>query len=263
MGVRAARFINQLPIRGRSRFVSWLLRHFSYFHEQRVTLGSRTVYADFRQAMCFGLAVRSIEDEEQALIRKYVRPDDVVFDIGGNVGLHTGLFADLVREVHVFEPQPRPAVLLRKSFEFAGNVTVHELALSNFNGEVELFVPSDDSMASLGKCEGAHLIHCPTARLDSLALPQPAFIKCDVEGAELLVFRGAEKILDRKDAPVLLFEQSSEAMAALCYRPDDMIAFLSGLAAKYTITELGRRNGDKFCVNVLAVPASRAQEHEV
>ena len=131
-----ARFINQLPIRGRSRFVSWLLRHFSYFHEQRVTLGNRTVYADFRQAMCFGLAVRSLEDEEQAIIRKYVRPDDVAFDIGGNVGLHTGLLADLARAVHVFEPQPRPAALLRKSFVSAGNVTVHELALSNFNGEV-------------------------------------------------------------------------------------------------------------------------------
>lgn len=263
IGVRVARFINQLPIRGRSRFVTWLLRHFSYFHEQRVTLGSRTVFADFRQAMCFGLAVRSIEDEEQAIIRKYVRPDDVAFDIGGNVGLHTGLLADLVREVHVFEPQPRPALLLRKSFVLAGNVTVHELALADFNGEVDLFVPRDDSMASLGKCKDGHLIRCTAARLDSLALPQPAFIKCDVEGAELMVFRGAEKILDRKDAPVLLFEQSSEAMAALCCRPDDVVTFLSGLAAEYTITELGRRSAGKFCVNVLAVPASRAQEHEV
>jgi FkbM family methyltransferase len=262
-GVRAARFINQLPIRGRSRFVSWLLRRFSYFHEQRVTLGNRTVYADFRQAMCFGLAVRSLEDEEQTIIRKYVRPDDVAFDIGGNVGLHTGLLADLAREVHVFEPQPRPAALLHKSFVSAGNVTVHELALSNFDGDVDLFVPSDDSMASLGKCKGGRSIRCTAARLDSLHLPHPAFIKCDVEGAELVVFRGAEKILDRKDAPVLLFEQSSEAMTALCCQPDDVTTFLTGLRADYQITELGQRSEDTFCVNVLAVPASRAQELEV
>ena len=78
-----------------------------------------------------------------------------------------------------------------------------------------------------------------------------------MEGAELLVFRGAEKILDRKDAPVLLFEQSSEAMAALAYRPDDMTSVPFGLAAEYKIMELGRRNKDKFCINVLAVPASR------
>jgi FkbM family methyltransferase len=262
LGVRAARFINQLPIRGRSRVVSWLLHHFSYFHEQKVILGSRSVYADFRQAMCFGLAVRSLEDEEQAIIRKYVRPDDVVFDIGGNVGLHTGLLADLAREVHVFEPQPRPAALLRKSFVFAGNVTVHELALSNVNGDVELFVPSDDSMATFGKCEGGRSIRCSAARLDSLHLPHPAFIKCDVEGAELMVFRGAGKILDRKDAPVLLFEQSSQAMAALSCRPSEVNTFLSGLRAQYEITEIGQRNADTFCISVLAVPASRAQDRE-
>lgn len=263
IGVRAARLINQLPIRGRTRLVSWLLRHFSYFHEQRVSLGNRTVYADFRQAMCFGLAVRSLEDEEQTIMREYVGPNDVAFDIGGNVGLHTGLLADLALAVHVFEPQPRPAALLRKSFMSAGNVTVHEMALSNFNGEVQLFVPSDDSMASLGVCKGGRSIHCPAARLDSLDLPHPAFIKCDVEGAELMVFRGAEKILDRKDAPVLLFEQSSEAMAALCCQPGDVTTFLSGLRADYKITELGQRSGDTFCINVLAVPASRAQGLEV
>jgi FkbM family methyltransferase len=260
IGIRAVRFVNQLPIRGRSRFVSWLVRRFSYFHEQKVTLGSRTVYADFRQAMCFGLAVRSLEDEEQAIMRKYVRPDDVAFDIGGNVGLHTALLADLAREVHVFEPQSRPAALLRKSLVSAGNVTVHELALSNLNGEVELFVPDDDSMASLGKCKGGRSLRCSTARLDSLLLPHPAFIKCDVEGAELLVFRGAEKILDREDAPVLLFEQSSEAMAALSCGPNEVASFLSGLRAEYKITELGQRDGGTFCVNVLAVPASRGQE---
>ena len=262
-GVRAVRFINQLPIRGRTRFVSWLLRRFSYFHEQRVTLGSRTVYADFRQAMCFGLAVRSLEDEEQAIIRKYVRADDVAFDIGGNVGLHTVLLADLAREIHVFEPQPRPAALLRKSFVSASNVAVHELALFDFDGDVDLFVPNDDSMASLGMCKDGQSIRCTAARLDSFDLPHPAFIKCDVEGAELMVFRGAEKILNRKDAPVLLFEQSSEAMAALHCLPDEISSFLSNLTADYNVTELGKRTARTFCINVLAVPASRAKEVEV
>jgi hypothetical protein len=73
----------------------------------------------------------------------------------------------------------------------------------------------------------------------------------------------AEKILNRKDAPVLLFEQSSEAMATLCCRPEHVTAFLSDLRADYKITYLGQRTGDTFCINVLATPASRAQEVEV
>ncbi len=123
-------------------------------------------------------------------------------------------------------PSHVPRSVLRKIFVLAGNVTVHELALSNVNGEVELFVLSDDSMASLGESKGGRPVRCRAARLDSLDLPHPAFIKRDVEGAELLVFRGAEKILNREDAPVLLFEQSSEAMALLACGPDDMTTFL-------------------------------------
>ncbi len=45
-------------------------------------------------------------------------------------------------------------------------------------------------------------------------LPVPHFIKCDVEGAELSVFKGAIKTLDRTDAPVLLFELNTKAAAA-------------------------------------------------
>jgi hypothetical protein len=59
--------------------------------------------ADFRQDMCFALALRSLEDEEQENIRKYVHP--VAFEIGGNIGLQTPLLADIVREVHVLESQ--------------------------------------------------------------------------------------------------------------------------------------------------------------
>ena len=46
---------------------------------------------------------------------------------------------------------------------------------------------------------------CEVRRLDALiaqgVVPFPAFVKCDVEGAERLVFEGARQTLDRSDAP--------------------------------------------------------------
>ena len=66
-----------------------------------------------------------------------------------------------------------------------------------------------------------------------------------------------------ESARVLLHEQSSEAMAALHCLPDEISSFLSNLTADYNVTELGKRTARTFCINVLAVPASRAKEVEV
>jgi hypothetical protein len=57
----------------------------------------------------------------------------------------------------------------------------HELVPSNVNEEVELLVPRNDSMASLGESKGGRSVRCRAVRLDSRDLPYAAFIKCDVE----------------------------------------------------------------------------------
>jgi len=226
-----------------------------------------------------------LELDEQTVMRRFVRLGDTVFDIGANFGLHTALLAQLTGPgglVFAFEPNPELLAGLALIVERLGNVTLRSYALSDEDTKAVFFIPSDRTMSSLADWTSLErmpqqreqavvgetsTITVQQQRIDDLVskgdLPVPNFIKCDVEGAELVVFRGAEKILDRKDAPVLLFEQSSEAMTALCCQPDDVTTFLTGLRADYQITELGQRSEDTFCVNVLAVPASRAQELEV
>jgi FkbM family methyltransferase len=48
-------------------------------------------------------------------------------------------------------------------------------------------------------------------------------MKVDVEGAELLVFRGARNLLERQDAPVILYEGYSWCTAGFHYHPVELM----------------------------------------
>src|SRR5262245_25144112 len=155
------------------------------------------------------------EQDEQHVMRQVVREGDLVLDIGANIGLHLALLSRLVGprgSVMAFEPNPQLVPNLRRTATGAGNVVVHNIALSDENGDASLFVPVDHSMASLAdrtKRLGTTTEEsCRMQRLDDFepGVFHPDFIKCDVEGAELQVFRGASRILDREDAPILLYE---------------------------------------------------------
>jgi len=67
----------------------------------------------------------------------------------------------------------------------------------------------------------------------------PDFIKCDVEGAELLVFRSARAVLDRPDAPTMLFEVNAHTAAGFGFGTSGAKKFLAALpVAHYHLFEV-------------------------
>jgi FkbM family methyltransferase len=156
------------------------------------------------------------ETDEQELMRRLLRSGDVAFDIGAHIGLHTVLLAQLVGPagaVHAFEPNPRRVAALAATLDRLPRAQLHAVALGDRVAEAPLFVPHDESMASLadwtdGRAGGIEVRACAVRPLDDLVrageAPLPYFIKCDVEGAELRVFMGARWVLDRPDAPFIL-----------------------------------------------------------
>lgn len=151
-------------------------------------------------------------ERELAYLDKIVPDDAVTVDVGANCGLYTRRLARLSREVHAFEPSQHMARLLRRTS--ARNVSVHEIALSDHNGDAELFTPQGDDglvhgLASLEMRTdpSARLVsaHVPIARLDAVINQDVAFVKIDVEGHELNVLNGAVELLERCQ-PVFLVE---------------------------------------------------------
>jgi FkbM family methyltransferase len=143
-------------------------------------------------------------ERELEYLRRIVPKDAVTVDVGANCGLYTRQLARLSKQVHAFEPSREMADLLRRTS--APNVSVHEVALSDRNGNAELFIPQSESgpvhgLASLEPqppSPGQRLVstHVPTARLDAVVDHDVAFVKIDVEGHELNVLNGATELVE-------------------------------------------------------------------
>jgi FkbM family methyltransferase len=152
-------------------------------------------------------------ERELAYLDRIVPPGALTVDVGANCGLYTRELARLSRQVYAFEPSHDMATLLRRTS--AANVAIHEIALSDRDGDAELFVPQSEDglvhgLASLEpqiRTPGKRIVssQVPMARLDTVVDENVAFVKIDVEGHELNVLNGATGLVDRCQ-PVFLVE---------------------------------------------------------
>jgi FkbM family methyltransferase len=156
---------------------------------------------------------------EMAAMRRHVRPGDLALDIGARRGLFTAYLADLVGPdgiVEAFEPFPPNVLALRRLFSGRPQVRVHAVALSAATRTATLAVPlegrhPDTALGSLERDPAgrpAVTVEVACRRLDDLLVRRDRpvrFIKCDVEGHELSVFRGAAGVI-AADRPVVLVE---------------------------------------------------------
>lgn len=154
-----------------------------------------------------------------------LRDGDVLLDIGANIGFFSLLALDRITpsgKVIAVEPNPQLAARLRQYAAHYGaeRLQVHECALGEQPGEVELFLPADETHghASLAP-QGWDRFRAQRVRmavLDELLRDEPKVtaLKLDVEGAELGVIRGAEASI-RRWRPRIMIEVNEKAAAAM------------------------------------------------
>ena len=137
--------------------------------------------------------------DEYDAFRRDVRPGDVVFDVGANVGAYTMLFAHWVGDqgrVFAFEPAPAPLSGLRRLLDANGltsRVTASAAAVSDKEAEA-VFITHADGSSRLVQHASPATVNVSTVTVDTVCRRErvsPRLLKIDVEGAELEVLRGA------------------------------------------------------------------------
>lgn len=160
---------------------------------------------------------------EAAVVRRLIRPGDVVVDAGANIGYITALLAGWVGPsgfVHSIEPIPETFRLLQRSMRKLGlhQVHCHGCGVSDQPGQAMMEVPAypdgaenfyeSKVVTSASARPGARGVPVELRTLDQVvgdSLPRVTFIKIDVEGHEDPALRGAQELLQRA-RPALLIE---------------------------------------------------------
>lgn len=163
----------------------------------------------------------------QKVLAERLRPGMVFYDLGANIGLFSLLAARIVGptgHVFSFEPDAETAARLARNVERNGlqNVAIVPKGVWSASGK-QRFVPADRSSPDHGTGKflsasnetGAILTDCVALDDFARAAPPPHAIKCDVEGAELEVWRGAENLL-RTRRPWILCEMHSQENDRAC-----------------------------------------------
>ena len=189
----------------------------------------------------FKARFQSHERDHVNRLAQYVTGKGAIIDAGAHFGYFTKEFARLNagrRKVHAFEPLPYNFGILHSVSSGLDNVSIYRQALSDANGSADLLVPVKaqgkigPGLAHFGKERHRDYIRhrVETVTLDSFVrkagITEVALIKIDVEGAELLVLRGAREVLG-KSGPAIYLELNAAFTERLGYRPPDLFAMLN------------------------------------
>lgn len=176
-----------------------------------------------------------------------------ILDIGANDGgfirRYRSVFPDAM--IYAFEAMPEPFKRLNEKLNSDKKLKTFNIALSNYKGEVDFFVSSNEGSSSLLQMEYVHKINFPTSAknhlikvncdlldnlLPELKIESTVMMKLDVQGAERLVLEGSVKTLEMVDVIY------SEVNFVELYKNAVLVTDLIVLLKKYNFNLVGIEN---------------------
>jgi FkbM family methyltransferase len=160
----------------------------------------------FQKVRCFYLSRITTLDIEPEMVplKELIKPGSHILDLGANIGVITRFLAGLVGSegrVNALEPVAGNYEILRASTARMANVLTHRLAVGEISGMTTISIPKGADgyyLAHLGRGEKEdRQENIEVVRLDDLALPKLDFVKCDIEGGELAMLKGARGVIEK------------------------------------------------------------------
>lgn len=181
--------------------------------------GGRFFVPHLSEPVAFHLLVDGgYEPATEAFVLKHLSPGDAFIDVGANIGFFTVRAAHKVGgngRIVAIEPSPVVFSYLERNIQInrLDTVTALNVAASDQNrNEVPFYTAPSDHFGMGALAPQFHQEPCmvETRTLDEIVaankLQRVAVLKVDVEGHEVAVFRGAQKLLLGSPAPAIIFE---------------------------------------------------------
>jgi len=172
--------------------------------------------------------------EDRDFFRSYLRTGDVVVDVGANIGVLSLTAAGVVgQRGRVIAIEPNERIFSFLAANVARNSPLEVSCLKSAVGSsAEILrmtdLRSDDFNAVIpdGQSLDGSVRTVQSNRLDDIlgAVERVDLLKVDVEGFELPVFNGAEKVLARTEC--IYFECSRAHCRRYGYSPSDVVEYL-------------------------------------
>lgn len=214
--------------------------------EERALFGPatiRSVMSDYEDVF---FAFHGSKNFKGMLVAKhFVRPGDVVFEFGANLGTETLALAQLVGStgrVIAAEVDAKTCSILERRVARAGLSQVHILNIAVADGLEPLHLVSGptnfsgQTFVAPGLSDSGNVDQV-TPNLLAERFGWPTFLFMDIEGSEYRALKGAESLL-RDARPVIVTEVVSESLARSNVSARDMYLHLG--SAGYRVFDLAR-----------------------
>ena len=169
---------------------------------------------------------------ERQVVERCARPGMRIADVGANIGMYTKFFSEVAGNtgrVHAFEPAPSNFRRLRQHTGGLANVSLNQAAVGEASGTIDLYISKDLNVdhRTFDGGDGREKISVPVLRLDDYfpAGERVDLIKIDVQGYELSVLRGAQRVLDENRGIKLLVEFWPYGLRKAATDPSDILKF--------------------------------------
>lgn len=181
-------------------------------------------------------------EPELTLVGRFIRPGDVVLDIGASFGsfaLVMAHHAGAAGRVHAFEPGAFSFEQLSANIalnRLGDRIVAHRMAAGAAAGTLRLYHVGDAPVTFSMGAAGTRFEEVPAARVDQVVpaadQARVGFIKIDVEGFERFALEGARAILEAV-RPAIMFEVSAAALARSGMTPAALYAYLAGYGYRF------------------------------
>jgi FkbM family methyltransferase len=173
-----------------------------------------------RTLMTFGTR----EKEHIYILKKYLRPGDVVLDIGANIGYYVLIEAKIIGpqgRIYAIEPSPSNVEILKKNINLNGIeeiVEINQMGISNKASVGKFYISHMSNLGSFfpTRYYGDSILEekSPTIDVKTVSIldfvsdkKEIAMIRMDIEGYEVEAFEGMIPLLKEGSfAPRILFE---------------------------------------------------------